>query len=140
MSTAAQTAREVAVVTKLELLELAEAEKAYANAKAKVTATENDVKLRRLQLAEKVLGIKTEDDLKMLDPKAVEKKLQRRLEAGDWTLGKGAPEFCFVQISKGRYPAWRQVYAAEHGESEATRITNETDYQYSYKIAVAVPA
>ncbi len=140
MSTAAtKTAPEVLVVTADELTSLAEAEKAYTKAKEKLSAAEGDVKRLRLQLAEKVLGIKTEDEWKMLDPKAVEKKMARRLEAGDWQLGRGAPQFSFVVSNKGRYPAWRKLFALELGESAAAKVTDETDYQYSYRVDV-VPA
>jgi hypothetical protein len=127
-----------AIVTAAELTELAAAEEKYAKAKKTLAAAEGDVKLRRMQLAEKVLGVKTEEEFKALDLAAVEKKIAKRLEAGDWKLGPKAPEFSFVNTSKGRYPAWQKLFAAELGESAAAKITNDMDYQYSYRVDVQV--
>jgi hypothetical protein len=125
------------VVTKDELLELADWERKYADAKKKAAAAEKEVKFRRLQLAEKVLGIKTEDELKALPPEKVEKIFARRLEAGDWKPERGAPEFAFKKTSQGSYPAWSKLFAAELGETAAARISTETPVVYSYSVEVA---
>lgn len=128
------------IVTKAELLALAEAEKAHACAKKKASAAERDVKILRMGLAEKVLGIKTEDELKALSPQQVEKKIARRLEAGEWEPAPNAPEFSFVETRAGRYPAWAQIFKSKFGESEAERISNETPMTHSYQVDVSVSA
>ena len=135
MPTAAP-AREVAIVTKDELLELAKLETDYAKAKAKVAAVEKDLKFQRIQLAEKVLGVKSENDLKALTPAQVEKLVEKRREAGDWKPERGSPEFAFVKTSQGRYPAWAQLFKQEVGETAAARIPAETPEQYSYRVEV----
>jgi hypothetical protein len=128
------------LVTKDELLELAEWERKFADAKKKASFAESEVKFRRLKLAEKVLGIKSEDDLKALSPEQVEKKLAKRLEAGEWRPTQNAPEFSFVKTNQGRYPSWSQLFIEEMGETAAARIRTETPLSYSYSVDVAVPA
>jgi hypothetical protein len=135
MSTAVKLAP--AIVTKDELTELADAERAHASAKKKAAAAERDVKIRRLGLAEKVLGIKTEDELKALSPQQLEKKIARRLEVGDWKPDPKAPEFSFVETRSARYPAWKEIFAQKFGQSEADRISDETPLSHSYRVEVA---
>ena len=125
------------LVTKDELSELANWERAHANAKKKASVAEKEVKFRRLQLAEKVLGVKSEDDLKTLSPEQVEKRLAKRLESGDWRAERGSPEFSFKKTSQGCYPAWSQLFIDELGETAAARIKTETATTYSYCVEVA---
>lgn len=139
MSTAAtKTAKEVLVVTADELTAIAELEKKFAEAKAKATKAENQLKSLRIALAEKVLGVKTADELKHLNPDQVEKRFQKRLTDGDWKLERGAPEFSFVKTSEGRYPAWAQLYAMKLGESAAESVRVSTATTYSYAVEVQV--
>lgn len=136
MATAAKL--EAALVTKDELLELAELERKHADAKKKVSAVEKDLEFRRQSLAEKVLGVKSKDELKRLSPEQVLKLYQRRWEREDWRAERGAPEFVFVKTSQGRYPAWREVFIGELGETAATRISAETPTTYSYAVEVSL--
>lgn len=136
MSTAAQTAREVAVVTKDELSELATWEKKHADAKKKAADAEKQLDFLRIRLAEKVLGVKTADELKRLAPDHVVKRMRRRLADGEWKPERGAPEFSFVQTNKGRYPAWASLYAEELGETAAEQIRSNTPTTYSYAVDV----
>jgi hypothetical protein len=128
------------VVSKDELLELADWERKYTDAKKKVSAAEKELAFRRQALAEKVLGVATSDQLKELSPEKLLKLCTKRLEAGDWKLERGAPTFAFVQTSSGRYPAWAKLYAQELGETAAARIKAVTPTTYSYCVEVAVPA
>lgn len=139
-SAAAKLAKETLVVTKGELEELRDWEKKFADAKKKTADAEREVKFRRLQLAEKVLGVKTEDELKALPPEKIQKLYAKRLTDGDWKLERGAPVFAFKKTSQGAYPAWSQLFAAELGETTAARIKAETPTTYSYAVEVAVPA
>jgi hypothetical protein len=127
------------VVTTDELTELAKLESDYAKAKKKVSDIEKDLKFQRIRLAEKVLGVKSEEELKKLSPAQVDKIFAKRLEAGDWRPERGAPEFSFVKTSQGRYPAWRALFVAELGETEAARIATETPEIYSYSVSVVLP-
>ncbi len=131
------TAKQTALVTKDELLELAEWERKYADRTKKVSEAEKELKFRRQALAEKVLGIESSDELKKLSPKQVEKRFADRLAAGDWKPERGAPEFLFVKTSQGSYPAWKQEYIAEFGETAAAEIINDTALVYSYAVQVA---
>ena len=135
MPTAAP-AREVAIVTKDELSEIAKLESDYAKAKAKVSAIEKDIELARISLAEKTLGVKSKDELKKLTPAQVEKILTKRLEAGDWKPERGAPEFSFLETSHGSYPAWAKLFIAELGVTAAAEISAETPTTYSYRVQV----
>jgi len=141
-STAAKPALEksVLVVTKAELEELRDAEKAHADAAKKAALAEATVKSLRFTLAEKVLGIESSDELKAMSPEKVQKLYAKRQAAGVWVLGKGAPVFAFALSSKGRFPAWKALFISEQGESAANQAMLETDYTHSYKVEVAVPA
>lgn len=130
--------KQTAVVSKDELLELAEWEKKYSDAKKKATEAEKELKFRRLQLAEKVLGVKSESDLKELSPGDVIKRMTRRLTAGDWKRAQNAPDFQFVKTSEGRYPSWSQLYIDELGETAAARVRAETPVTYSYAVEVSL--
>jgi hypothetical protein len=124
-------------VSKDELLELAEWERKYADAKKKASIAEKELKFRRIQLAEKVLGVKSEDELKQLAPDKLLKLFTRRFGAGDWRPEKGAPDFSFSKTNEGRYPSWAQLYVEEMGETQANRIKAETPITYSYCVEVS---
>jgi hypothetical protein len=130
---------EAALVTKDELLQLADQEKKYAEAKKKVSTLEKELEYHRIALAEKVLGVKSKDELKKLSPAQVEKIFMKRLEAGEWRRERGAPDFAFVKSNEGRYPAWAQLYVQELGETAAARIKAETPVSYSYSVEVTLP-
>lgn len=129
-----------ALVTKDELTEIAEWERKYADAKKKASAAEKELSFRRQQLAEKVLGVATSDELKRTSPEKLLKLCAKRLEAGDWKPERGAPSFAFVKTSDGRYPPWSKLYAEELGETAAAKVRAETDVTYSYCVEVAIPA
>src|SRR6185437_12865228 len=103
-------AKQTLLVSKDELLELADREKKFTDAKKKVSELEAELKFRRQALAEKVLGVKSADELKALSPKEVEKLYARRLTARDWKPERSAPAFVFLKTSEGRYPAWKQLF------------------------------
>ena len=140
MPAAAQRAKETLIVTKDELSALAEWERKYADAKKKASLAEKELGYLRIALAEKVLGVKTADELKRLSPDQVEKKFRRRQADGDWKPERGAPEFSFVKTNQGCYPAWAQLFAEELGESAAQQIRSNTPVTYSYSVEVEVPA
>jgi len=137
MSTAA--VKQTALVTKDELLELADWERKCADAKKRVGAAEKELNFRRQSLAEKVLGLKSADELKKLSPVKVAKLQAERLAAGDWKPERGAPDFMFSKTSQGQYPSWKQIYIAELGETAAAGIAADTPITYSYCVEV-VPA
>ena len=128
-----------AIVTKEELLELADAERKHADAKKKESAAKKQVEFQRQRLAEKVLGVKSSDELKELTPKQVENRYANRIEAGEWKLEKGAPSFNFVKTNQGSYPSWKALYVEAFSESEADEIAAETPITYSYAVEVSVP-
>ena len=136
MPTTTQT--DCAIVTKDELLELAEWERKYADAKKKSSTAEKELNFRRMSLAEKVLGVMSADELKKLSPPQVQKLYAKRLEAGNWKQERGAPAFVFVKTHEGTYPAWAQLYITELGETAAARIKAETPKAYSYAVEVAL--
>ena len=136
MPTAAAKTETAIVVTKDELIEIAEWEKKFAKAKRDQDSAEREVKFRRLILAQKVLGVKSEDELKTLSPAEVQKCFIKRLAAGAWKPERGAPDFSFLKTHVGRYPSWKDLYIDEHSESVALQITAETDPVYSYRVEV----
>jgi hypothetical protein len=90
-----------------------------------------------LVLAGKVLG-EAAKDLKLMDPEHVEKVISTRFERGLWKAGRRAPPFVFLEVSHGRYPAWKKLYIGELGEAAAEKISAETPTNYSYRVDVAV--
>jgi hypothetical protein len=128
-----------AIVIKDELLQLADWERKYAEAKKKVTAAEKELAFRRQGLAEKVLGVKSSAELKELSPEKVQRLYAKRLERGDWEPGKGAPAFAFTKTNEGRYPSWSALYIEEMGETAAAKVRTETPITYSYAVEVSVP-
>jgi hypothetical protein len=125
------------LVTKDELTEIADAEAKHAKLSTQAAEAEREVKRLRQQLAEKVLGVKTAEDLKSLTPEQMQKLFTRRWEKGEWKAERGAPEFSFVESSHGRYPSWHQLYIEELGESAAAQVSADTSISWSYKVAVA---
>lgn len=128
---------EAALVTKDELSELAEWERKYADAKKKASLAEKELEFRRQSLAEKVLGVKSKDELKLLSPEQIQKLFTKRWESGIWKAERGAPEFHFSKTSSGKYPAWRALFIDELGETAAARIATETPTTYSYAVEVS---
>jgi hypothetical protein len=129
--------KQTVIVTKDELAEIAEWESALAKAKKKVSDAEKEVRFRRIQLAEKVLGVNSEDELKELAPSQVLSRYHKRLDAGDWKLERGAPSFAFSKTNEGRYPSWGKLFIDEMGETAAAKIKAETPLTYSYCVEVA---
>lgn len=129
--------KQTALVTKTELLELAEWERKYADAEKKASAAKKELTFRRQSLAEKVLGVKSADELKQLSPEQVQKRFIKRLEAGDWESQPSAPSFMFSETSHGRYPSWSQLYVEQMGETAAARVRAETPLTYSYCVEVS---
>lgn len=125
-----------ALVTKEELEEIRAAEQAHTDAADKAKLAETKVKALRISLAEKVLGIRSSDELKALPPEKVQKLYAERHAAGLWKLQRGAPVFAFGKTSQGRYPEWKKLYLGELGESAANARIAETDPTYSYKVEV----
>jgi len=138
-SAAAVAEKEIALVTKAELVELALWENKHAEAKKRASAAEKEVGFRRQALAEKVLGLKSSDDLKKLSPRQVDKIFVERRAAGDWKPERGAPVFSFVETSHRTSPAWKEIYVGEFGESAASKIINETPVTHSYAVEVTLP-
>lgn len=147
MISAAQLARsvranngiETAIVTKTELLELREWEEDLAKYKKKASEAEKQVELRREILVEKVLGLQSKDELKVLPLEKVQKIFAKRQAAGLWELQKGAPVFAFELTSARQYPAWKELYIMERGEAAANQRAAETPHTFSYRIEIAQP-
>jgi DNA polymerase III psi subunit len=137
MAAAAKLALRTEVVTKSELLELAEAEREYASAQSLARAAEDTVKALRLSLVEKVLGL-TSEQLKHLSQDEVQRLYLLRLKKGLWTPQKTAPLFVFEESSHARRPEWKDLYIGIEGEAAAAQVIAQTDTTYSYRVRVEV--
>lgn len=124
------------VVYAAEVAALRKAEEKYRAAAEAFTAAENAVKPLRLELASKVLGVKTSDEFKTLSPEQVESIASERRGKGLWGTVRGCSKFRFVKVSGARYPAWRQEFIALRGEVEAEKIMAATSPTYSYRVEV----
>src|ERR1700731_4558901 len=101
-STATKEAREVAVVTKAELVELREYEDDLAKFKKKASEAEKQVKFRRQAIVEKVISLLPEAALKVLPLEKVQKLFARRQANETWELGKVFSVFAFDEAHSGR--------------------------------------
>jgi len=137
MAAAAKPALRTEVVTKAELLQLAKAEKEYADIQRHASFAESDVKARRLALVEKVLGL-TSEQLKHLSPDEVQRLYLLRLQKRLWEPQKSAPLFVFEESSHARRPEWKDLHIALNGEAAAARVVAETETTYSYRVKVEV--
>ncbi len=135
MAAAAKPALRTEVVTKAELLALADAEREYAAAQRSAAMAESTVKALRLSLVEKVLGL-TSEQLKYLSQDEVQRLYLLRLKKGLWTPAKNAPLFVFEESSHMRRPDWKTLYSAIQGEAAALRVISETSETYSYRVRV----
>lgn len=133
-----KAASDTQVVTEAELLELAELEKHYAQAKKLESLCERKTKAARLSLACKVLGIKTATEFSALDPEKVETLMAERAGSKLWKAEKKAPPFVFLKTWEGRTPSWRDEFIKLKSEAEAEKLTANTPTAYSYRIDVAV--
>lgn len=133
----ATATKQTLIVTKDELTELAEWERKFSKAKKKASEAEKELNFRRQSLAEKVLGLKSSDELKKMAPEKVQKLLAQRFEDGDWKSERDAPDFSFSKTSQGCYPSWSQLYIEELGETAAAAIRANTPITYSYCVEVA---
>jgi hypothetical protein len=126
------------IVTKDELAELCLLEASHADLSRRAADIERRVKAARLALAQKVLGVETDDQLKALDPATLERLMNVRGEKGMWKVQRGAAPFIFVKTSEGRYVQWKAEFVALKGEAEAEQKLADTPTRYSYKVDVAV--
>jgi hypothetical protein len=129
---------EVELVTRAELLELADLEKSYAEACKEVSDLERRTKAARLSLAQKVLGVESEEQFKKIDPEMLESLMAVREEKGFWQSERKAPPFIFLKTNEGRYPSWKQEFIKVESEAEAEKIVAETPKSYSYRVDVAL--
>jgi hypothetical protein len=126
------------IVSRAELLELAELEKSYAKACREQSDLERRTKAARLSLAQKVLGVESEEQFKRLDPEMLESLMAVREEKGFWRSERKAPPFVFLKTSEGRYPSWKVEFIGIKSEAEAEQIVSATPKSYSYKVDVAL--
>ena len=126
------------IVTDVELRQLADLEKGYANAKKLQAAFERRTKAARLALAQKVLGVKTAEEFAALDPEKVDQLMAEREGMKLWKAEKKSPPFVFLKTWNGRQPSWRDEFIKVKSEVEADKITAETPMAYSYRVDVAV--
>lgn len=136
MSTAAKPRPESEVITRAELRELAEWETKAAKAKRDLAEAEKQLYPRRLQLAQKVLGVEIEADYRAMDPQKIEKVMLSRFDKGLWRAATGAMEFSFVKTYEGRPTSWKDVALTHLGELEVARIAAATPKLFSYKVEV----
>jgi len=128
----------VQIVTHAELFDLAQLEKQYSEANKAKDAVERKVKAARLALAQKVLGVKTADELAALDPSTLDELMAVNEQKGVWKSERKAPPFLFLKTWEGRCPSWRDEFVKLKSEAEAEKITAETDKRYAYRVDVAI--
>jgi hypothetical protein len=136
VSAAPKPKPEPAIITRVELRELQEWESKRAMAQRLLQDAEKQLYPRRLQLAQKVLGVEIEADYRAMDPIQLEKLMLTRLDKGLWKLGYGAKGFHFEKVAEGRYTPWKELFIAHRGELAAAKASADTPKLYSYKVEV----
>jgi len=126
------------VISRAELSELSDWEKKRAEAARALQDAEKQLYPRRLQLAQKVLGIELEEEYRAMDPEQLEKVALRRFQRGIWELGWGAKDFKFVKTWEGRSVHWKELFIAHAGELAAAKAQADTPKLFSYKVEVEV--
>jgi hypothetical protein len=102
----------------------------------KAEVAENVKKAAMMGVFERLLGIKTEQELKDLDADKLAKIARRRLRAGDVVLDGIDEETLFRVIKHSqarRNVAWKDVFVRECGEARAADILENAAEMHSYK-------
>lgn len=124
---------------KITLKEVTFAQKACADhAKlSKEASAAEEIKLAAMMgIFERLLGVKSMDDVAQLSPKDIAAIAKRRLKRGDVELEGFDLELLLKVIQQSkcqRNVSWKQAFIDALGESEAQKIINATPERYSYK-------
>lgn len=87
-------------------------------------------------LYQKVLGIKSIEEIKTMDGDALSKLVQERAAAGMFKLDK---EFNFKQTSDRRSPNYQKELIKAIGQAKVIEIQQNEPHSYSYVVIAAAP-
>lgn len=126
------------VVTRAAIQKAADACEDLAGAREEMNEAETAKTIAIMKVFQRLLGIKSEVELKDLSPEHLRKIAKRRVESGEVklsgvTLDK-LLDHC-IQISQvRRNVAWKEHFLVNMGEAKAAEILQNTQESYSYRI------
>jgi hypothetical protein len=124
---------------KITIKEVKFAQKACADASAKTKEADNlnEIKAAAMMgIFERLLGVKSMDDVARCSPADIAGIAKRRLKRGDVELEGFDLELLLKVIKQSqckRNVSWKDEFVKALGESKATEIINSTPERYSYK-------
>jgi hypothetical protein len=122
------------VITKAEIDEAIELRKQHSLASKTARIAEQKCQVAQMKIFEKLLGIKSADELKWFSPEQIEKIFTERINKKTVLLEDPNSNFKIEQTSAQRRPEWKELYIQALGESKATEAHLATPMQYSYAI------
>jgi endonuclease YncB( thermonuclease family) len=128
-----------AILKHREIKQACRAYKKYAKANKAKEAAEASKKTAAMAVFEKLLGVKSEDEVRAMSPEEMKSVARRRIRQGLVTLEPGTISLTdllekVIQKSKSeRRPSWKDCFIAVHGESKATEIQEATAETFSYR-------
>lgn len=130
----------ITTVSAKDISAAAKACKAHSQAASAASEAESGKKAAMMKLLEPLLGIKSWDELAAMSPDKIKRVARQRVNVGLVELEGielDALLEAIVKSQERRNVSWKDQYIAELGESAATRIIDDTDPSYSYKIVEA---
>lgn len=124
---------------KISIAEIKFAQKACADHKtlsSQATAAEQVKAAAMMGIFERLLGVKSSDDVAELSPAAIKAIAKKRLNRGDIEFDGCDLELVLKVIQQSqckRNVSWKDAFIAELGESKAQELINATPERYSYK-------
>ena len=93
-----------------------------------------------LTIFEKVLGVKTLDEVKALDSQAMANLLHKRIEDGAFTVENGADfDFAIPKGGERRNPKWKDLFIGKNGEAAAKQAEADTPVSHTWHVVSKTP-
>jgi hypothetical protein len=123
------------LITKATVDALIAAQVAKSETEKVSKKAEKEFKTLMVSLFHELFGIKTEDEIKAIDPKLLQDLFVNGM-GKDFVFEDGAN--IQILLSKaGRYPSWKDEFIKATSEAAANLVTINTPEQYSYKVQKA---
>lgn len=103
---------------------------------AEATAADQIKKAAMCGLFERVLGVKSLDDVAHLSPDEIAKMIRRRMKKGELELEGIDVDVLIAVIQKSqerRNISWKEAFIAKCGAAAAAEVENSTPVSYSYR-------
>lgn len=123
------------IITKTVIDTLIAAQIAKSETEKVAKKAEKEFKTQMVSLFHTLFGIKTEDEIKSIDPKLLNDLFTNGM-GKDFVFESGA-DIQILLSKAGRYPSWKDEFIKATSEAAANLVTINTPEQYSYKVQKA---